>query len=721
MNGLISPDLFTMCSRVSTVAIAQSFTVPAIQSVATCHAREVVVNDASTQRLGEYSLQSGHGTCVSYWTQSLEAWLPAIQPESRSIFQDPDCYIGDGNCHGDDSCHDICLTSRPHTIAVNSRDRTKPEGITKCLNESASSISSNGSVPTSEPYPAATKPDGTADEIAKAYMSVPTSLDIIGDATHHDANDTISGAVFRDSEVQHHRSKDAGKTCKERFSYSSFDAGATILKTNVGTQNAKAILVENKDSYLLMECAAMHKYVIIELSDDILVDTVVLANFEFFSSMIRHFRVSVSDRYPAKLERWKDLGTFEAKNSRDIQPFLVNNPQIWAKYVRIEFISHYGNEFYCPLSLVRIHGTRMIESWQDSEREDEEDEENNGGDDDIGLAPVPSPESIISIDSIASSRNVIQSFRPVIQPPKQCDESHINEMHITCPIRHIEWSSIFTSPAWQTCLTTTVPNMSVNSQVDHNEARCSKISTAGPAIFSTTNTLSDGKPPEKSSILTHTSAHSQHSDHYKPIDTYASDVPTRATDLLDKTKPVMTSTTNPHVPVVQESFFKSITKRLQALENNMTSSVRYIHDESQRLADTMDSVETALLQRLHAMALEVNATLHTDLRKLYLDFRDTYNLMAVALESQNERSEREIVAIGTRLNLLADEVIFQRRMAITQAFILLSCLVLIIFMKGVNHPQASTGRGQRNVFSLDPSSVTLTDELSHRTGPSIML
>lgn len=63
-----------------------------------------------------------------------------------------------------------------------------------------------------------------------------------------------------------YRSKDAGKTCKERFSYASFDAGATVLKTHPGAKNAKAVLVENKDSYMLSECSAENKFIIIELS-----------------------------------------------------------------------------------------------------------------------------------------------------------------------------------------------------------------------------------------------------------------------------------------------------------------------------------------------------------------------------------------------------------------------------------------------------------------------
>ena len=110
------------------------------------------------------------------------------------------------------------------------------------------------------------------------------------------------------------------------------------------------------------------------MQEDIWIDTLVLANYEFFSSMIRTFRVSVSDRYPVKLEKWKDLGTYEARNSREIQAFLIENPQIWARYIRIEFLSHYGNEYYCPLSLVRVHGTRMLESWKETEAIGDEDE-----------------------------------------------------------------------------------------------------------------------------------------------------------------------------------------------------------------------------------------------------------------------------------------------------------------------------------------------------------
>ena len=119
------------------------------------------------------------------------------------------------------------------------------------------------------------------------------------------------------------RSKDAGKTCKERFNYASFDCGATVLKTNKECKGSTSVLVENKDSYMLNKCSADNKFFIVELCDNILVDTVVLASFEFFRSIFRTFRVSVSDQYPVKLEKWRELGTFEARNSREDQAFLV--------------------------------------------------------------------------------------------------------------------------------------------------------------------------------------------------------------------------------------------------------------------------------------------------------------------------------------------------------------------------------------------------------------
>src|SRR5271170_7903736 len=158
-----------------------------------------------------------------------------------------------------------------------------------------------------------------------------------------------------------------GKTSKERFNYASFDCAAAVLKSNPEAKGSSSILDENRDRYMLNKCGANNKFVIVEMCEDILVDTIVLANFEFFSSTFKEFRISVTDRYPTNERGWKSLGTFMANNTRAIQVFAVENPLIWARYVRIDFISHYGSEFYCPLTLLRIHGTTMMEEYKNQE------------------------------------------------------------------------------------------------------------------------------------------------------------------------------------------------------------------------------------------------------------------------------------------------------------------------------------------------------------------
>jgi hypothetical protein len=112
------------------------------------------------------------------------------------------------------------------------------------------------------------------------------------------------------------------KNPKQRFNYASFDCGAVILATNPGAKSATAILSENKDHYMLNTCDVPEKFVVVELCGEIKIETIVLANYEFFSSMFNQFRVSASDRYPPKKD-WVVLSQFEAKNKREPQVFVA--------------------------------------------------------------------------------------------------------------------------------------------------------------------------------------------------------------------------------------------------------------------------------------------------------------------------------------------------------------------------------------------------------------
>ncbi|CAK7234316.1 hypothetical protein SEUCBS140593_008903 [Sporothrix eucalyptigena] len=635
--------------------------------------------------------------------------------------------------------------------------------------------------------------------------------------------------VYADGATQYYRSKDAGKTSKERFSFASFDAGATILKTNKGVKNAKAILVENKDSYMLLECRTRDKHVIVEMSDDILVDTVVLANFEFFSSMVRRFRVSVSDRYPVKADRWRVLGEYEARNSRDIQPFLIEHPQIWAKYIRIDFLTHYGSEYYCPISLLRVHGTRMLDSWKDSEngRDGEDDEEleqesyqhqqseqqqqaeqqeqeqqqqqqqeqvqaktsqheepaevtktmdqamacNPAGYTpwnpiaayfrifvaDTVCLPSAAPAGYAD-DSIIDTHATVSAASQNVQPTQDAAEAKDgNSSKSASQSSHssVAAASSSSSPtsAKQTQSADKSASPSSHTQSGANDAPSSSPSPSS-STSSNASSSSDASSPSQSSASSASpsaaaaknaeqdaaaappsgkskSASSQkvpaspgtHGNQQAPPTTTVQTSHTKnragssgsggagsssqastggsgsnpgATPGGGSSSSVGNSNSGggsasgtvntpspPPPPIVQESFFKSITKRLQLLESNTSLSLQYIEDQSRFLQEALRKMERKQISRVDSFLDTLNNTVLSELRNMRQQYDQIWQSTVIALETQREQNQRETVALSDRLNVLADEVVFQKRMAILQSVLLLCCLALVIFSRGL--------------------------------------
>lgn len=106
---------------------------------------------------------------------------------------------------------------------------------------------------------------------------------------------------------------------KDRPNYASFDCSATMIRSSKLTKSASAILSSKKDRYMLTPCASKEQFVIVELCDEIQIDTIVLANLEFFSSMFKQFRVRAGTAYPETSGNWEDLGFFRATNARGLQ------------------------------------------------------------------------------------------------------------------------------------------------------------------------------------------------------------------------------------------------------------------------------------------------------------------------------------------------------------------------------------------------------------------
>lgn len=107
----------------------------------------------------------------------------------------------------------------------------------------------------------------------------------------------------------------------DRFNYASLDCSARVHTAHRAAKSASNILSSKRDRYMLSPCdAAGPQFVVVELCDDIRIDTVQLANFEFFSGVFREFTVSVAKTYAAAdAEGWTVVGTYVGKNVRGVQ------------------------------------------------------------------------------------------------------------------------------------------------------------------------------------------------------------------------------------------------------------------------------------------------------------------------------------------------------------------------------------------------------------------
>ncbi|XP_024005496.1 SUN domain-containing protein 5 [Eutrema salsugineum] len=142
------------------------------------------------------------------------------------------------------------------------------------------------------------------------------------------------------------------------YNYASAMKGAKVVDHNKEAKGASNVLGKDHDKYLRNPCSVSNKYVVIELAEETLVDTVRIANFEHYSSNLKEFSLSGSLSYPTEL--WSPAGSFVAANVKQIQTFRLPEPK-WLRYLKLNLISHYGSEFYCTLSVVEVFGIDALE------------------------------------------------------------------------------------------------------------------------------------------------------------------------------------------------------------------------------------------------------------------------------------------------------------------------------------------------------------------------
>ncbi|XP_069933451.1 SUN domain-containing ossification factor isoform X10 [Oryctolagus cuniculus] len=282
--------------------------------------------------------------------EALEANAPVEQP---SFVNPSESLVGQHieNVSSSHSKEKITKSEFESEVSVSEQDDGNPKSAlnaSEILKNESSDYTKPGEIdPTSVGNPKDPEDIPTFDEWKKKVMEVEKEKSLsAGQSMHPSSN----GGPHATKKVQ-----------KNRNNYASVECGAKILAANPEAKSTSAILIENMDLYMLNPCSTKIWFVI-ELCEPIQVKQLDIANYELFSSTPKDFLVSISDRYPTN--KWIKLGTFHGRDERNVQSFPLDE-QMYAKYVKVELVSHFGSEHFCPLSLIRVFGTSMVEEYEE--------------------------------------------------------------------------------------------------------------------------------------------------------------------------------------------------------------------------------------------------------------------------------------------------------------------------------------------------------------------
>lgn len=142
------------------------------------------------------------------------------------------------------------------------------------------------------------------------------------------------------------------------LNYASIESGGKILHASPAMTGSKNLLLDNKDKYMLVPCEVDEKWIEISLNEDIQLEGFRILNQEIYSSFFKEIKLYVATEYPPK--EWTFMGKFLLGNEDGFQSFSVE--PIWVRFLRVEFVSYYGDEYYCTLTQFSVFGLSMLNS-----------------------------------------------------------------------------------------------------------------------------------------------------------------------------------------------------------------------------------------------------------------------------------------------------------------------------------------------------------------------
>ncbi|KAM0786893.1 hypothetical protein ACM66B_002317 [Microbotryomycetes sp. NB124-2] len=493
---------------------------------------------------------------------------------------------------------------------------------------------------------------------------------------------------------------------RDRSNYALADCSAKLLRSSKQSKGASSILVEKKDRYMLTPCNVDPKFVEVELCDEIQIDTLVLANFELFSSMFKHFEVSCSVDYPGKADSWHNLGRYRARNARGVQVFATLPVPAFCRFLRINFLSHYGSEYFCPVSLIRVYGYTQLDAYRESQRREAEEARLKAllepAEDELVEVVVP---TIISTESAAatSDANTIASVSSAISvdspnmtaaanatssgPAKSVPTATGEDDQTPRPSPSVEGSTTSVVGSAASDLASTDPG-----REEKQDAQAKASSTAEVSLPVTTTTASTSSTSAEAAAPNATAPASGSPEPDAATITVTGEAPSLSTSIPAATTASNQANASPNATVAVpplprpvrndtrplpplpprsdpqpgESIFATIMKRLSSLEHNQTLSAHFMEAQSGMLRDVLTRLDRRLID------LEGNRQRQ----------EQTFRQAIVDAERLRLELDRERLALAAQVSSLAREVRLERHLSIAELIGLLALFVFVGLTRG---------------------------------------
>ncbi|KAJ9101170.1 hypothetical protein QFC21_003388 [Naganishia friedmannii] len=512
-----------------------------------------------------------------------------------------------------------------------------------------------------------------------------------------------------------------------RYNYASPDCSARIQSASPHSQHASSVLHKSKDRYMLTPCSAKEHWVIIELCDDIRIEAIEIGMFEFFSGIVKEVKLSIGgadddgdEDQDDNKSSWQEVGSFTGKSVRGTQTFTLDHPTSFQRFIRLDFPSHYGNEYYCPISSIKVYGMNQMEAFKwESRRQKEAEmvrkrlEENAKRGQETGtIAGTILPLITHSVDPSAvqdSTETASQNPTTVTQSPAAASE----QIAVPTPLTSMSCATSSHAPA------------STATRVILDNA--SPLPTGSSQILDMSQRVANPGKESSSSMVRNTQAPTSTTTFDSPA-LERSSVTSKTPSTISSSSAVSTdiSLKNPkhsasaHGPSRQEaradsseSIYAYIIRRLNDLEGNSTLGMMYMEEQTK--------ATRSILQKLETHLADWKAKINSSQQQAILQERSTFDkkLDGLLLKAEQRETllERETRSLRSHIRQLREQMAWEQRK--TYLHIAANMIIALLIYLGLANPTRSQTGPPKSRSSLRSDEDILAGSRTLPSSPSL--